>query len=314
MAYLRGEQAFFGLNVAGGRARAGAAPDTETLVQWALDLLPTWPPTPRVLDLGTGSGAIALALASQRRSLHSPPPTPAPTRWPWHGQRRAAGLARCVSGRATWLQAVPGERFDLVVSNPPYIAEDDPHLAALGHEPAQALTAGPDGLDDLRTIVAQAPRPCTPGAGCCWNTATTRPQRCGAAARAGFASVAAAPTSRASCAAAAGAGRERDNPPPGYPGPLHRTPPMSDAQTRIDQLVKSNDIVLFMKGNASFPMCGFSGRAIQILKASGVDPKALVTVNVLEDEASARASRNTATGRPFPSSTSRASSSAVRTS
>ena len=60
---------------------------------------------------------------------------------------------------------------------------------------------------------------------------------------------------------------------------------MSDAQTRIDQLVKSHDIVLFMKGSASFPMCGFSGRAIQILKASGVDPRTLFTVNVLEDEA-----------------------------
>ncbi|AOF86149.1 monothiol glutaredoxin, Grx4 family [Hydrogenophaga sp. RAC07] len=59
---------------------------------------------------------------------------------------------------------------------------------------------------------------------------------------------------------------------------------MSDAQTRIDQLVKSNDIVLFMKGNASFPMCGFSGRAIQILKACGVETKTLKTVNVLEDE------------------------------
>jgi monothiol glutaredoxin len=59
---------------------------------------------------------------------------------------------------------------------------------------------------------------------------------------------------------------------------------MSDANTQIDQLVKSNDIVLFMKGNASFPMCGFSGRAIQILKACGVDPKTVKTVNVLEDE------------------------------
>jgi len=58
---------------------------------------------------------------------------------------------------------------------------------------------------------------------------------------------------------------------------------MSDAQTRIDQLVKTNDIVLFMKGSASFPMCGFSGRAIQILKAFGVDPKGLKTVNVLDD-------------------------------
>ena len=58
-----------------------------------------------------------------------------------------------------------------------------------------------------------------------------------------------------------------------------------NTQQRIDDLVKQNDIVLFMKGNASFPMCGFSGRAIQKLKASGVEPAALTTVNVLEDEA-----------------------------
>jgi len=60
---------------------------------------------------------------------------------------------------------------------------------------------------------------------------------------------------------------------------------MSDAQQRIDELVKSNEILLFMKGNASFPQCGFSGRAIQILKACGVDSKAVKTVNVLEDDA-----------------------------
>ena len=60
---------------------------------------------------------------------------------------------------------------------------------------------------------------------------------------------------------------------------------MSDTQKRIDDLVKTNDILLFMKGTASFPMCGFSGRAIQILKACGVEPRALTTVNVLEDEA-----------------------------
>ncbi|QIL81429.1 Grx4 family monothiol glutaredoxin [Diaphorobacter sp. HDW4A] len=59
---------------------------------------------------------------------------------------------------------------------------------------------------------------------------------------------------------------------------------MSDVQQRIDQLVKGSDVLLFMKGNASFPMCGFSGRAIQILKACGVDPKNVTTVNVLEDQ------------------------------
>ena len=60
---------------------------------------------------------------------------------------------------------------------------------------------------------------------------------------------------------------------------------MTDTQQRIDALVKTNDVVLFMKGNASFPQCGFSGRAIQILKACGVDPKTLMTINVLEDDA-----------------------------
>lgn len=59
---------------------------------------------------------------------------------------------------------------------------------------------------------------------------------------------------------------------------------MIDVQQEIDQLVKNNDIVLFMKGSASFPMCGFSGRAVQILKACGVDTKALTTVNVLEND------------------------------
>jgi monothiol glutaredoxin len=60
---------------------------------------------------------------------------------------------------------------------------------------------------------------------------------------------------------------------------------MSDVQQRIDQLVKNSDVLLFMKGDPNFPMCGFSGRAVQILKACGVDPKALTTVNVLEDDA-----------------------------
>jgi monothiol glutaredoxin len=59
---------------------------------------------------------------------------------------------------------------------------------------------------------------------------------------------------------------------------------MSDTQQRIAELVKNNDVVLFMKGNASFPQCGFSGRAIQVLKACGLDTKAIKTVNVLEDD------------------------------
>jgi glutaredoxin-related protein len=89
--------------------------------------------------------------------------------------------------------------------------------------------------------------------------------------------------------------------------------PMSDVQQRIDELVKGNRVVLFMKGTAQFPMCGFSGRAIQVLKACGVND--LKTFNVLEDEeTSARASRTTPSGPPSRSSTSTASSSAARTS
>ena len=87
---------------------------------------------------------------------------------------------------------------------------------------------------------------------------------------------------------------------------------MSDTQQRIEDIVKSSDVVLFMKGTAQFPMCGFSGRAIQVLKACGVTKPA--TVNVLEDEEIRNGIRNTATGRRFRSSTSRANSSAARTS
>ncbi len=75
---------------------------------------------------------------------------------------------------------------------------------------------------------------------------------------------------------------------------------MSDAQQRIDEIVKSSNVLLFMKGNASFPMCGFSGRAIQILKACGVDGKEIKTVNVLDDEEVRQwrtAQRTTAGGR-----------------
>jgi monothiol glutaredoxin len=71
----------------------------------------------------------------------------------------------------------------------------------------------------------------------------------------------------------------------GKPTGIQEKLPMSDAQQRIDELVKSSDVLLFMKGSASFPMCGFSGRAVQILKACGVDPNQLKTVNVLEDDA-----------------------------
>ncbi|QIM54487.1 peptide chain release factor N(5)-glutamine methyltransferase [Hydrogenophaga crocea] len=164
MAYLRGEQAFFGLNLRVDRRVLAPRPDTETLVQWAIDVLSTGaPPDARVLDLGTGSGAIALALQH-----HSPTwrvtATDASADALAVARANAERLGLAVALRqGAWLAAVPGERFELIVSNPPYIAEGDPHLNALHHEPIGALTAGPDGLDDLRTLVAQAPEALAPG-------------------------------------------------------------------------------------------------------------------------------------------------------
>jgi release factor glutamine methyltransferase len=118
----------------------------------------------QVLDLGTGSGAIALALA------HA-----APHAEVWATDVNEAALAVARDNTQTlglrvqlalgpWWQAVPGQRFGLVVSNPPYIAAGDPHLAALAHEPMLALSPGGDGLDAVRALVAGAPAHLLPGA------------------------------------------------------------------------------------------------------------------------------------------------------
>ncbi len=162
MAYVLGEQGFFGLNLRIDRRVLAPRPDTETLVEWALTL-GTNTDSLEVLDMGTGSGAIALAVAQQRpawRVSASDASADALAVAQANGERLHTSL-RWLHG--SWWGAVPGERFDVVVSNPPYIADDDPHLAALRHEPRSALTSGPDGLDDIRAIVAGAPAHLRPG-------------------------------------------------------------------------------------------------------------------------------------------------------
>ena len=159
VAYLLGEKEFGGLTLQVDARVLVPRPDTEVLVEWALDALPAsgGAEPARLLDLGTGSGAIALTVA-RRRSDVQVTATDASADALAVAQANAQRLGMPVRfAHGSWLAAVPGKRFHVIASNPPYIAEGDHHLAALTHEPISALTAGPDGLDDIRQIVAQAP-------------------------------------------------------------------------------------------------------------------------------------------------------------
>ena len=161
VAYLRGCKEFYGLTLHIDARVLDPRPDTETLVDWALEVLAPLP-TPRVLDLGTGSGAIALALQHQRPTAHvSAIDASADALAVAQANAKRLGLA-VQFAPGNWLHGVAGP-FDAIVSNPPYIAAADPHLAALRHEPLQALASGADGLDDIRTIIAQAPARLRPG-------------------------------------------------------------------------------------------------------------------------------------------------------
>jgi release factor glutamine methyltransferase len=167
-AYLVGEREFHGMTLAVNDAVLVPRPDTETLVDWALALLEgelAARERPAVVDLGTGSGAIALAVKKG-----------CPRAEVWAGERSVAALAVArANGRrlgldvrfaeGDWWTALPPEApaFDLVVSNPPYIAADDPHLQALAHEPHAALVAADDGLADIARIAADAPARMNPG-------------------------------------------------------------------------------------------------------------------------------------------------------
>jgi release factor glutamine methyltransferase len=157
--YITGWTSFYGLDLQVDARVLCPRADTETLVDWALTLLPQ---DARVIDLGTGSGAIALALKHHRPDVYM------------HARDLSADaldVARANAQRlgveiafsqGAWLEGFK-EPFDAIVSNPPYIADADPHLAALRHEPMQALASGADGMNDLRAIIAQAPVCLKPG-------------------------------------------------------------------------------------------------------------------------------------------------------
>jgi len=165
VAYLLGRRGFWTLDLAVSPATLIPRPETERLVELALERLPAGMPL-RIADLGTGSGAIALALASERPLAQIvATDMSADALAVAAGNARQHGLANVAFRQGSWHAPLADERFDLIASNPPYIANDDPHLAQgdLRFEPATALASGHDGLDDIRLIIAGAPAHLLPG-------------------------------------------------------------------------------------------------------------------------------------------------------
>ena len=158
LAYITGFKEFYGLTLHVDARVLDPRADTETLVDWALEVMDAWRQVdlPALIDLGTGSGAIALALKHNR------------AHWQVHAldfSTEALAVAKANARRlkldvefhqGSWLHSME-QQFSVIVSNPPYIAAQDEHLAALTHEPLRALASGADGLEDIRTIIRQAP-------------------------------------------------------------------------------------------------------------------------------------------------------------
>ena len=158
VAYITGEREFYSLDFAVGPAVLIPRPETELLVDLALQTLDGR--GGRVLDLGTGSGAVAIAIA------HGAPDAEV---WAIDASAKALDAARVNASRhhasvrfvrSDWFSRIGAERFDVIVGNPPYVAADDPHLREgdVRFEPRDALVSGPDGLDAIRVVAAQAPR------------------------------------------------------------------------------------------------------------------------------------------------------------
>lgn len=158
VAYLIGTRGFWTLDLTVTPDTLIPRPETERLVELALDRIPL-NTAARIVDLGTGSGAIALAIARERPHCRVIATDASETALVVARRNAERNSIVNIAFRAgSWFAPVQGERFDLVVSNPPYIESDDPHLQQgdLLFEPATALAAGPDGLDDLRVIATEA--------------------------------------------------------------------------------------------------------------------------------------------------------------
>ena len=164
VAYLIGVKEFFGLTLRVTPDVLIPRPETEELVEAALERLPQGE-SRKVVDLGTGSGCIAIAIARERPAAQV---TAVDTSSPALALARENAAALDVEVeflQSDWFAALGGRRFDLIVANPPYVAADDPHLRQgdLRFEPRAALAAGADGLADLRRIAGAAPKYLRPG-------------------------------------------------------------------------------------------------------------------------------------------------------
>jgi len=156
-AYLTGRRGFWRFDLQVTPATLVPRPETELLVELALARMPANQPL-RVADLGTGSGAIALALAFERPHAHVvATDASAAALAVAEANAHELKLGNVEFRQGEWCEPLRDGRFALIASNPPYISDDDPHLAALRYEPRSALASGGDGLDDIRRIAAQAP-------------------------------------------------------------------------------------------------------------------------------------------------------------
>lgn len=164
VAYLTGEREFWGLRLATHAATLIPRPDTECLVAAALERATA--SSGRALDLGTGTGAIALAFASERPGWHVTGVDCIPAAVSLaRGNATRLGLANVRFLKSDWFTALSAEHFDLILSNPPYLAAGDPHLGQgdVRFEPRSALVAGDVGLEDLHHLVAAARAHLNPG-------------------------------------------------------------------------------------------------------------------------------------------------------